>query len=99
MSYGQPWRRRTAGPSTGPASTYPTFRTPASICRTTPNVDSGEVTRDISRARGDGGNRCHRLQDHLGHRLRLGDHDHVRAVELGDVRTGPLRHGANHVRA
>src|SRR5919204_2781484 len=31
MSYGQPWRRMTAGPSAGPASAYPTFRRPASI--------------------------------------------------------------------
>src|SRR6185437_1013736 len=32
MSYGQPWRRTTAGPSAGPASAYPTLRMPASIC-------------------------------------------------------------------
>src|ERR1700689_1366127 len=32
MSYGQPWRRMTAGPSAGPASAYPTLSRPASIC-------------------------------------------------------------------
>src|SRR5215467_11531968 len=32
MSYGQPCRRITTGPSDGPASTYPTFSAPASIC-------------------------------------------------------------------
>src|SRR5262245_41798457 len=32
MSYGQPWSNTTAGPPAGPVSTYPTFRTPASIC-------------------------------------------------------------------
>src|SRR5215510_5096147 len=32
MSYGHPCRRMTAGPSGGPASAYPTLRTPASIC-------------------------------------------------------------------
>src|SRR5476649_1222004 len=32
MSYGQPCRSMTTGPSTGPASAYPTFRRPASIC-------------------------------------------------------------------
>src|SRR3954453_20889924 len=31
MSYGQPCRRITTGPLAGPASAYPTFRTPASI--------------------------------------------------------------------
>src|SRR2546423_1002232 len=36
MSYGQPWRRMTAGPSAGPASAYPTFRRPASICFSEP---------------------------------------------------------------
>src|SRR5437763_6608011 len=37
MSYGQPCSRKTAGPSAGPASTYPTSRTPAWICLTGPN--------------------------------------------------------------
>src|SRR5271165_5134193 len=37
MSYGQPCRRSTAGPSAGPASTYPTLRRPASICFSRPN--------------------------------------------------------------
>src|SRR6266550_803739 len=32
MSYGQPCRSNTTGPSVGPASAYPTFRTPASTC-------------------------------------------------------------------
>src|ERR1700677_3130305 len=32
MSYGQPCRRTTAGPFAGPASAYPTFSRPASIC-------------------------------------------------------------------
>src|SRR6266705_1260078 len=32
MSYGQPCRRMTGGPLAGPASAYPTFRSPASIC-------------------------------------------------------------------
>src|SRR6266404_4352331 len=32
MSYGQPCRRITGGPLAGPASAYPTFRSPASIC-------------------------------------------------------------------
>src|SRR6202162_1206197 len=32
MSQGQPCRRMTGGPLAGPASAYPTFRTPASIC-------------------------------------------------------------------
>src|ERR1700719_2597321 len=37
MSYGQPCRRMTAEPSAGPASTYPTFSNPASICFSGPN--------------------------------------------------------------
>src|SRR5436305_9462302 len=37
MSYGQPCSRTTAGPSAGPASTYPTSSTPAWICLTGPN--------------------------------------------------------------
>src|SRR6267378_8251215 len=32
MSYGQPCSRTTGGPLAGPASAYPTLRTPASIC-------------------------------------------------------------------
>src|SRR5260370_42504085 len=32
MSYGQPCRRMTGEPLAGPASAYPTFRSPASIC-------------------------------------------------------------------
>src|SRR6266851_5708284 len=32
MSYGQPWRRTTAGPPAGPASAYPTCSRPASTC-------------------------------------------------------------------
>src|ERR1700674_2895068 len=32
MSYGQPCRRMTGGPLAGPATAYPTFRSPASIC-------------------------------------------------------------------
>src|SRR5439155_25311914 len=32
MSYGHPCSRTTGGPFAGPASAYPTFRTPASIC-------------------------------------------------------------------
>src|SRR6185436_16866293 len=32
MSYGQPCRRITGWPSAGPASAYPTFSSPASIC-------------------------------------------------------------------
>src|SRR5262249_10346592 len=32
MSYGQPCKRMTGGPSAGPASAYATFKTPASIC-------------------------------------------------------------------
>src|SRR5260221_13910172 len=32
MSYGQPCRRMTGEPLAGPASAYPTLRTPASIC-------------------------------------------------------------------
>src|SRR5258708_2950767 len=36
MSYGQPWRRTTAGPLASPASAYPTFSRPASICRIGP---------------------------------------------------------------
>src|SRR5262249_17413425 len=32
MSYGQPWRRMTAGPPDGPDSAYPTFSRPASTC-------------------------------------------------------------------
>jgi hypothetical protein len=31
-----------------------------------------------------------RLEDVVGDRLRLGDHDHVRALDLDDVRAGPL---------
>src|SRR2546423_11572664 len=37
MSYGQPCSRKTAGPSAGPASEYPTSSTPAWICLTGPN--------------------------------------------------------------
>src|SRR5688500_1732020 len=37
MSYGQPCRSTTGGPSAGPSSAYPTFRTPASICFSGPN--------------------------------------------------------------
>src|SRR5215467_327915 len=37
MSYGQPWRRKTGFPPAGPISTYPTFRSPASICLSVPN--------------------------------------------------------------
>src|SRR3954462_10022341 len=36
MSYGQPCSSTTAGPSPGPASTYPTSSTPAWICLTGP---------------------------------------------------------------
>src|SRR5579872_5042110 len=36
MSYGQPCRRMTGRPEAGPASAYPIFRTPASICFTGP---------------------------------------------------------------
>src|SRR6185369_16605572 len=47
MSYGHPCRRKTGGPEAGPASTYPTFSAPASICLTGPNdacaVFTGEV--------------------------------------------------------
>src|SRR5438046_10235658 len=32
MSYGQPCSNTTGGPLAGPASAYPTLRTPASIC-------------------------------------------------------------------
>src|SRR4051794_22462866 len=32
MSYGQPCRSTTAGPSAGPASAYPILRTPAVTC-------------------------------------------------------------------
>src|SRR5471030_2244915 len=37
MSYGQPCRRITTGPSAGPASAYPTFRTPALTCFSVPS--------------------------------------------------------------
>src|SRR5580692_12388250 len=37
MSYGHPCSRTTAGPLTGPASAYPTFRRPALICFSEPN--------------------------------------------------------------
>jgi hypothetical protein len=36
--------------------------------------------------------RGERLQDHVCHSLRLRDHDHVRAVHLGDGRPRSLRH-------
>src|SRR5713101_272130 len=36
MSYGQPWRRTTAGPLAGPTSAYPTFSRPASTCLIAP---------------------------------------------------------------
>src|SRR3989442_10472895 len=38
MSYGQPCSRTTGGPPAGPASAYPTLRTPASICFTGPKT-------------------------------------------------------------
>src|SRR4029453_11785812 len=41
MSYGQPCRRITGGPLGGPASAYPTFRTPASTCFRGPNEARG----------------------------------------------------------
>src|SRR5215208_341987 len=37
MSYGQPCDKITTGPAGGPASAYPTFKTPASICFITSN--------------------------------------------------------------
>src|SRR5580658_1503196 len=37
MSYGQPCRRITPGPLAGPASAYPIFKSPASICFRGPN--------------------------------------------------------------
>src|SRR5689334_14989439 len=37
MSYGQPCDNITAGPALGPASAYPTFRSPASTCFSEPN--------------------------------------------------------------
>src|SRR4051794_21537868 len=39
------------------------------------------------------------FQDHVGYGLRLGNHDHVRAVDLGDGRAGPLRHRADEIGA
>src|ERR1700751_4755022 len=40
-----------------------------------------------------------RLEDHVGHGLRLGDHDHVRALDLCDFRAGPLGFRADDVGA
>ena len=37
-----------------------------------------------------------RLPDHVGDGLRLGDHDHVRSLDLGDCRSGALGHFVNH---
>src|SRR5580658_8973725 len=52
MSYGQPCRRITAVPLAGPASTYPTFKSPASICLTGPNeVLDALCTLDCASAR------------------------------------------------
>ena len=40
-----------------------------------------------------------RLQDLVGHRLRLGDHDHVRSLDLDDVGAGAFGHRSDHVGA
>ena len=40
-----------------------------------------------------------RLPDHVGDGLRLGDHDHVRSLDLGDCRSGALGHGTDDVAA
>src|SRR5262245_22741137 len=45
MSYGQPWRRMIGGPPAGPASAYPTFSSPASICFSTPNEPAAPALR------------------------------------------------------
>jgi hypothetical protein len=40
-----------------------------------------------------------RLLDQVGHRLGLGDHDHVRALDLENVGTRALGHGTDDVAA
>src|SRR6478609_920018 len=51
MSYGHPCRRITGRPLVGPASAYPTFKRPASICFNGPNdvfvPDFVEVPRAV----------------------------------------------------
>src|SRR5947207_14515284 len=40
-----------------------------------------------------------RLPDHVGDGLRLGDHDHVGSLDLGDRRPGTLGHGTDDIAA
>ena len=47
----------------------------------------------------DGSDGRHGLQDHVGHGLRLRDHDHVGALDFRDLGAGPLRHRAGQVGA
>src|SRR6478672_134736 len=84
----------TAGPPAGPASAYPTLNTPALICFSAPNevFVSGFVIDSFAhpwcRARrlplcasDDAGG----FQDVFAYDLRLGDHDHVRVLDLDDI--------------
>src|SRR3954452_16983526 len=92
MSYGQPCSRTTAGPSVRTASTYPTFSSPASIWLTVRHDAAGAAVIGISRPDRGRRDRRQRLEDHFGHGLRLRDHGHVRAVDLGDLAPRPFRH-------
>src|ERR671931_908475 len=42
---------------------------------------------------------AHRGLDHVGDDVGPGDHDHVRALDLGDGGAGALGHRSDHVRA
>src|ERR1700736_1099704 len=89
MSYGQPCSRTTAGPSAGPASTYPTSSTPAWICLTGPNgVTADSLFACVSATGLPFADRVCLAHGYLAHRSKR--RTHLLAEELGLLPRGEV---------